>query len=181
MNASCQPEFFDDVTRHYAKVMQDLPDTVLAELASFSLWAQAHPLRNALLKEESLPVQWHEAFFQEFNHDQPCQKITLRTLRVLSAQKRLENLPKILDLLSESKSDCRVYWHVAKKFSKSELSQFEKILQDALAMPVKVVQKEKPDLLLGGVLLWRDVMIDLSLNKMISNLHTEIDDALICS
>ncbi len=181
MDASCQPEFFDDVTRHYAKVMQDLPKSVLAELGAFSLWAKAHPFRNALLREESLPIQWHEALFKEFKQAQPCQEATLRTLRVLSAQKRLENLPKILDILSECQSDCWMYWHAAKKFSDSELSQFEKTLEDALGMPIKLIQKEKPELLLGGVLLWRDVMIDLSLSKMISNLHTEIDDAFTCS
>jgi F0F1-type ATP synthase delta subunit len=182
MKAVTQPEFFDDVTRHYAKVFNDLPQDVLSELAAFVQWAKERPLRRSLLKEGSLPLWWHEALFQEFFQLHKSQELTLRVLRVLSAQKRLEILPDILAVLIESKRpDCVMYWHTSKMLSDTELAKLETTLSHHFGKPVTVHQKEKPELLLGGVLLWCDLMIDLSLNTMLSNLHTEIDHVFTCS
>jgi len=182
MNAFSQPEFFDDVTRHYAKVLQELPDAVLTELAAFVVWMKEKPLHQSLLKEKSLALWWHQALFQEFLAEHPSQDLTLRTLQMLSDNKRLDILADILNFLSESRRpDFAVYWHAAKLFSDTELAHLTKTLHQAFGMPITIYQKEKPELLLGGVLLWGDTMIDLSLSAMLSNLYTEIDHVFTCS
>lgn len=182
MKAATAPEFFDDVTRHYGKIFQELPDTVQGELNIFVAWVQEHPLRASILKETFLPLSWHEVLFQEFFQDHSCEPLTLQTLRVLSGQKRLAILPAILGALRESQcSQCTVYWHTAKLFSDKELLSLSKKLGKVLGKTVTIRQREKPELLLGGIFLWHDTMIDLSLSTMLSNLHTEIDHVFTCS
>jgi F0F1-type ATP synthase delta subunit len=134
------------------------------------------------LGENSLPLWWHESVFKKFQKIHTCQDLTLRTLRVLAAHKRLNILQDILKVLNENqRSSTTVYWHTAKQFSQSDVSALEKTLSDAFGKPIVVVQKEQPDLLMGGVLLWNDSMIDLSLSSLFSNLYTEIDHVFTCS
>jgi F0F1-type ATP synthase delta subunit len=182
MSNATQPQFFDDVARHYAGIFKDLPDIVLKELALFVQWINSNDLRRSLVKENNLPLVWYEALFQEFRDKHPCHEGTLRTLAVMSEHKRLGNLDDVLGALNEStRTDRAVYLHTAQRFSDTEVADFAEILGRSFGMPVTVHQTEKNDLLLGGVLLWNDSMIDLSLNRMLSKLHTEIDHVLNCS
>ena len=182
MNVATAPQFFDDVTRHYAQVFSALPQEVLTDLRLFVQWIEDHPVLQSLLCENSLPLWWHETVFDAFHQVHPCQELTLRTLRVLSTQKRLDILSNILRVLLEMESPhTTVYWHTAKLFSPSDVAILEKTLSDAFGTSIVVCQKEKSDLLLGGVLLWDDSMIDLSLSNILSNLYNEIDHVLTCS
>ncbi len=182
MKVAAVPVFFDDITRHYAKIFAELPAKTMTDLGAFVLWIQHHPVLQSLLGENSLPLWWHESVFKEFQKIHTCQDLTLRTLRVLAAHKRLNILQDILKVLNENqRSSTTVYWHTAKQFSQSDVSALEKTLSDAFGKPIVVVQKEQPDLLMGGVLLWNDSMIDLSLSSLFSNLYTEIDHVFTCS
>ncbi|MBM3631373.1 MAG: F0F1 ATP synthase subunit delta [Alphaproteobacteria bacterium] len=182
MNVAAVPVFFDDVTRHYAKIFAELPVKTRTELEAFVCWIREHPVLKSLLGENALPLWWHESIFKEFQKSHTCQDLTLRTLRVLGDHKRLHVLQDILTVLNEAQcASTTVYWHTAQLFSQSDVLAFEKILSDAFGKPIVVVQKEQPDLLMGGVLLWNDSMIDLSLSSLFSNLYTEIDHVFTCS
>jgi F0F1-type ATP synthase delta subunit len=182
MKVAAVPVFFDDITRHYAKIFAELPVETMTELGAFVRWIHEHPVLESLLGENALPLWWHESVFKEFQKNHTCQDLTLRTLRVLGDHKRLHILQDILTVLNETQcSSTTVYWHTAQLFSQSDVSAFEKILSDAFGKPIVVVQKEQPDLLMGGVLLWNDSMIDLSLSSLFSNLYTEIDHVFTCS
>jgi F0F1-type ATP synthase delta subunit len=182
MKVAVAPVFFDDITRHYAKIFAELPVQTMTELGAFVRWIHEHPVLESLLGENALPLWWHESVFKEFQQNHTCQDLTLRTLRVLGAHKRLNILQDILKVLDGNQcSSTTVYWHTAKLFSKIDVSALEKTLSDAFGKAIVVVQKEQPDLLMGGVLLWNDSMIDLSLSSLFSNLYTEIDHVFTCS
>lgn len=182
MDSASVPVFFNDVARHYAEVFSELPEKTISDLGAFVDWIDQHPVLQSLLHENALPLWWHETVFEEFQKVHTCQDLTLRALRVLSAHKRLDVLPNILKILADNKSPkMTVYWHTAKLFSVSDMASFEKTLSDAFKKPIVVCQKEQPDLLMGGILLWDDSMIDLSLSTIFYNLYTEIDHVFTCS
>jgi F0F1-type ATP synthase delta subunit len=182
MSNANQPQFFDDVARHYAKIFKDLPQVVLEELTCFDQWIKGSALFCSLVRESSSPFFWHEALFHEFAETHPCQEMTLRILALMSAHKRLGALGNVLSALNEfTRPDRVVYLHTAQRLSDAALTDFAQVLSHSFDMPVTVHQKENTELLLGGVLLWNDSMIDLSLKRMLSNLHTEIDHVVKCS
>ena len=182
MKVASVPEFFDDVTRHYAKIFAELPKKTLDQLDAFVRWIGQQPVLQSLLCENALPLWWHESVFQAFERDDACDDLTLQTLRVLGTHKRLDILPNILKVLHHNQSPRTVvYWHTAKLFSDVDKKTLENTLSDAFGKPVVVYQKEQADLLMGGVLLWDDSMIDLSLSSLFSNLYTEIDHVFTCS
>ena len=182
MKVASVPEFFDDVTRHYAKIFAELPKKTLDQLEAFVCWIDQHRVLQSLLRENALPLSWHESVFDAFQRGDVCDDLTLQTLRVLGAHKRLDILPNILKVLHHNQSPHTVvYWHTANMFSDLDKDALEKTLSDAFGKPVVVCQKEQTNLLMGGVLLWDDSMIDLSLSSLFSNLYTEIDHVFTCS
>ena len=140
MEVAAAPVFFDDITRHYAKIFSELPAKTMTELGAFVRWTHQHPVLKSLLGENSLPLWWHESIFKEFQQTHTCQDLTLRTLRVLGAHKRLDILQDILKVLNENqRSSTTVYWHTAKLFSQSDVSALEKTLSDAFGKAIKKI------------------------------------------
>ncbi len=168
---------------HYAHLLRDVSTETCQDLERFQQWAGAHPLKQSLLQQSRLPVWWHESLFQEFTQAHPnTTPSALSILRLLSQHKRLGLLSDILESLRRDRLETmEVYWHTARWLNPSEVSDFERLLEQKFGKPVVLHQKKRSDLVLGGILLWDDRMLDLSLFPVFSSLYHEAIHALTSS
>lgn len=175
--------FCNYVSEHYARLFQDAAPQAYDDLERFQQWAKAHPLKESLLHQARLPVWWHASLFQEFAQAYPhTTPAALSILQLLSQHKRLGLLSDILECCRRHRLDrMEVFWHTAQWLTPSQVSQFETLLAGPLGKPVVLRQKLRSDLVLGGILLWEDRMLDLSLFPVFSSLYHEAIHALTSS
>lgn len=177
------PTFINHVCKHYADLIRGLATNNLHDLDVFAQWSVSHPLKQSLLAQSRLPVWWHEALFQEFKESYPATTDeALAFLRLLSEHKRLGMLSDILACVQQQQSEAlEVYWQTAQWLTPQELSEFQNILTQRFQRPVRLHQSLRPDLILGGILLWEDRMLDLSLFPVFSSLYHEAIHAITTS
>ena len=178
MGSPCQPLFFSHVCKRYGAVLYDLPENVIQELARFVEWAGTSGCWS-LLKEPSLSPRIHAHFFSLFFQHAPCDSLTLKVLSVLSVNKRLGALPEFLRYLTALKDPHKaVYLRTSKQLPKKSITHLTRRLKEEWNVPVEIHQLEDSQLLLGGVFLWDNFMIDASLKTMLTHLRSKKDYVL---
>lgn len=172
------PPFFSHVCKRYGAVLYDLSKEVIEELACFVEWADASGCWS-LLKEPSLSPRIHTHFFSLFFQHAAYNAVTFKVLSVLSTNKRLGFLPEFLSYVTYLKDPHKaVYLHTSKQLPKKSISHLTKRLKEEWNIPVEIHQFEDSQLLLGGVFLWDNFMIDASLKTMLTHLRSKKDYVL---
>lgn len=173
-----KPHFFSHVCKRYGAVLYDLPKEVIQDLARFVEWAHASGCWS-LLKEPSLSPRIHTHFFSLFFQHADDNALTFKVLSVLSTNKRLGFLPEFLSYLTYLKDPHKsVYLHTSKQLPKKSIAYLTKRLKEAWNIPVEIHQFEDTQLLLGGVFLWDNFMIDASLKTLLTHLRSKKDHVL---
>jgi ATP synthase F1 delta subunit len=182
MSSNCVPRFFSEICHRYARVLLDLPDSVLKELDSFVQWVKRSPTLWSFITEPELSDQWKQNIFNLFYQKTSCSSSAMNTLKVLGHHARLNLLPNILQLTYQlKKGEKDVYLTLPERLDPASLAQFSKKLSSLWGASVTLHHVDDPSLLLGGILLWDDSMIDTSLRSTLSTLKKEVLHAVSCS
>ncbi|BDB96126.1 ATP synthase F1 subunit delta [Candidatus Hydrogenosomobacter endosymbioticus] len=162
---------FDSVCSRYAKVLFSLPkdvrDSVRREIGEFVLWAKTTDELWNLVSSEYLSHRYKYEFFEEFKKQFECSKETENFFELLVNNERVSSLQSILILFDFMKNQQN---GVVKAYMISALpipKKYEKFLAHQISRKIgrEVELKIEVDctLILGGILLWDNFMIDASL------------------
>lgn len=170
-----RPIFHDHICQHYGRLIADLSKKTQDTLQHFLDWAQAHPLRWSLFRENTVSPHWHKALMQEFFQDSDADGAAVRVLDILQVHGRLKRLPEILTYARILQDKTRiVYLRAAKVLDRHALQDLTQALQERWSVPVRILQTHAPDLLLGGILVWDHWMMDASLRSLFNHFQTEM-------
>lgn len=182
MSSSCVPRFFSEICHRYAQVFLDLPQKALGELEKFVQWGCSSSTLWSFITEPELSDHWKDQIYKAFSNQVSCSQVTMRALAVLGGHARLNLLPDILHLTRHlQKGEQSAYLTLPRRLDSKKLAQFSQQLSSLWGVPVNLHHAEDPSLLLGGVLLWNNSMIDTSLRSTLSTLKKEVLHAVSCS
>ncbi len=179
------PSFYDAVCTRYAKVLQHLPKKiqsfVLKESEEFLAWAQSEHIWPLIL---SLPINNQHEAIKQFFDVHSCHEPTVHFLCMVAEYKRLDALPRILELtqiLLERTTHERVYIQFAEDLSQKDLGLIEKDLHQRLNKTIIPEWSRDPALLAGGIVIWQSYMIDASLLGIMNRLKKGLYDDIYAS
>lgn len=169
MKHLARPKFFSATCRRYGNVLLGLPketlDTMLQELNRVQKWFAQHPSAWSLFcAVPPLAQVSHEVLTYCENNAGPWSRETRNMLFLLQKNHRVSLFSELLSYVQEKCARIEnVYITTAAPLSKSVLSKIVDFFLTRYGVTVCVHQATNETLILGGVVIWNSLLIDLSL------------------
>ncbi|ETZ04920.1 MULTISPECIES: F0F1 ATP synthase subunit delta [Holospora] len=169
MNHFAKPRFFSKVCRRYGEVLlgasQPLLDTVIEELASVRIWFHEKQVLWRLLCAVPSLKQIGEGILEQCRKSTgPWSSVTEKLLYLLYKEHRMSFLWDLLAYLEDRKQEIEnVYVTTAVVLPEHVISWFVEWFKVHHHVNVRIHQFMNVDLILGSMIIWRNILIDFSL------------------
>ena len=184
MKHLARPYFFSTACRRYGNVLLDLPDSmlnlILNELSAVTLWFQDRPSAWRLLcAVPPLSSGIQEIITSCKDAVGPWSMETENLLALLLKEHRMSMLSQLLAYVQEQKrSKETVYVTSATPLSDASVAELVTFFKTRHNSAVHIEQAHDPDLILGGIILWNNTLIDLSLKTKLLKTQQRICDEI---
>ena len=177
-------KYFDQVSYRYASILFLLPikirEILQKELVLFLQWIDPSSEQWKLLTAVFLPDRYQKIFLDSFCKAYKCSTPTMNFLEILMRNDRLTWLSDILMLCKEleekAENKQRAYFLSATFAEEKNIKTLKKALSEKLGKQIILYCQTEENLLLGGIILWEDFMVDASLAAHFEQLKKGITD-----
>ena len=184
MKRIARPRFFSTACRRYGNVLLNLPDSifdvVLKELSCLNVWFQERPSSWRLLcAVPPLSCVVKEVLGYCRDAIGPWSQETENLLALLLQEHKIFMLSDLLAYVQDKKCPQEtVYVTSATPLSPDSITELVTFFQNHYNTPVRIEQAHDPDLILGGIILWKHTLIDLSLKTQLVKTQQRICDEI---
>jgi F0F1-type ATP synthase delta subunit len=173
-----EPFFYNEVCHRYVAVLMEIPEKtrnkMLKDFSFFQKWTIEHPARWRLLK--TAPSHLQSSIFSDFCAQNGFISETQNFFQLLC---HYGHVPLSLLMIQYFKdriinlSSQKIYFFSSCDLSISQKEELEQFLEKIFSRKVNLSYRVDPSLLLGGVLIWNQIMIDASLSALFHHLKQE--------
>ncbi|PPE03235.1 F0F1 ATP synthase subunit delta [Holospora curviuscula] len=180
MKYLAKPRFFSTVCRLYGEVLLGIPipllNILIKELTLVDIWFRKRPILWRLLSASpSLANMGHSILSRCKDNTGPWNSVTEKLLRLLYKEHRIFFLQDLLTYLQDRQQGLEnVYITTAISLPDHILSAFVELFRNRYNVQVRIHQVQNPNLILGGVVIWRNTLIDFSLELHLRSIEQKM-------
>ena len=164
-----KPRFFSTACRHYGKILLGIPkptlEILIQELVLVDSWFRERQLLWRLLCATPSLTQIGHSILQECQENTgPWNAVTERVLDLLFKEHRMVLLWDLLTYIRDRQQSLEeLYVTTPVLLPQHILSGLSTVFEKRYNVKIRIHQIENPNLILGGVIVWRNTLTDFSL------------------